>query len=469
MVDKEKFLGMLSIGIFFKSWHHLVDINLHWYYNPVNHKLEPLIREVGMYPEFGFKTEIKSATDRIKHYQFQFDYFHKEIAHGLPNFIHSYTQYLKKTDPQFLHKLDLNVLKVALAVQQKITKYPYQKPFELLPARFQQVQKGILDVLKMRYTELLKVPSQNYREESHSNSKNIIRWKNKVVLNKDGFTLHENQTLIIEPGTKILLSGKNCVVKLNGNTQGIGTSNQPIVWLVHPETRGSLFIENKGKLQLSHCVFDGFSSLSDGIWSTPAGITIHESHEAQFLFCKFKNNRKGDDMLNLFGCNNFYMWKCSFENVLSDAFDSDFSSGVVNQCTFQHIGNDGVDGSGSNLTVMNSMFKFVQDKAISSGEKSQFFAHHNTIDSCAIGFVSKDLSLLNESHNTLRNNQLDYAAFVKKPEYGPASIVSDKDLNNYKYLFQRKSIIKHRAKKTVMIKDVESKLYGNEFGRATKK
>jgi hypothetical protein len=469
MVDKEKFLGMLSIGIFFKSWHHLVDINLHWYYNPVNHKLEPLIREVGMYPEFGFKTEIKSANDRMKHYQFQFDYFHKEIAHGLPNFIHSYTQYLKKTDPNYLHKLDQNVLKVALAVQQKINQYPYQKPYELLPARFQQAQKGILDVLQMRYTELLKVPTQNYREESQFTSNNIIRWKNKVVINEKGYTLHENQTLIIEPGTKILLSGKKCVVKLLGNTQAIGTLNQPISWLVAQQTNGSLFIQNQGKLQLTHCIFDGFSSLSDGIWSTPAGITIHESNHAQIHFCQFKNNRKGDDMLNLFGCNNFNMWQCTFENILSDAFDSDFSTGIVHQCRFNKIGNDGVDGSGSNITVKNSHFNYVQDKAISSGEKSKFIAQHNTIDSCAIAFVSKDLSVLKETSNTLSNNQLDYAAFVKKPEYGPASLVSDQDLTTKKYLFQRKSIIKHRGKKTVMIKDVESKLYGNEFGRATQK
>lgn len=469
MVDKEKFLGMLAIGIFFKSWHHLVDINLHWYYNPVNHKLEPLIREVGMYPDFGFKKEIKSAQDRIDHYQFQFDYFHKTIAHGLPNFINSYTQFLSKTDPLFLQKLDQNVLKVAQAVQQKINHYPYQKPYEMLPARFQQAQKGIIDVLKMRSAELLKIPTQNYREESNTAANNIIRWKNNVVLNENGFTLQENQTLIIEPGTQVLFTGKNCVVKLLGSMQSQGTKALPIKWLVAPQTNGSLFIQNQGKLQLTHCIFDGFSSLSDGIWSTPAGITIHESHFAQILNCTFKNNRKGDDMLNLFGCNKFNMWQCSFENILSDAFDSDFSSGTVNQCKFSNIGNDGVDGSGSKITVTQSHFNFVQDKAISSGEKSQFIAHHNTIDSCAIAFVSKDLSVLKESSNKLTNNQLDYAAFVKKPEYGPPSIQSDQDLNTKKYLFQRKSIIKHGGKKIVMIKDVESKLYGNEFGRATKK
>ena len=469
MVDKDKFLGFLAIGIFFKSWHHLVDINLHWYYNPVNNKLEPIIREVGMYPEFGFKTEIKSAADRIAHYQFQFDYFHKEISHGLPNFVNSYTQYLKKTDPKFFQKLDQNVLKVAQQVQQKIKQFPYQKPYELLPARFQQAQKGILDVLKMRSTELIKVPTQTFREETNSNSVNIIRWKNKIVLTEAGFTLRENQTLIIDPGTQIILSSKKCVIKLMGNTLAMGTPSQPITWVVTPQTRGSLFIENQGKLQLSHCIFDGFSSLSEGIWSTPAGITIHESHDAQIHFCTFKNNRLGDDMLNLFGCKNFNIWQCSFENILSDAFDSDFSSGVVNQCRFYNIGNDGVDGSGSMITVTNSVFNLVQDKAISSGERSQFIAHHNIIDSCAIGFVSKDLSLLDESNNTLIHNQLDYAAFIKKPEYGPASLTSDKDLKNYKYLFQRKSNIKHSGKKTVLIKDVESKLYGNEFGRATKK
>lgn len=469
MIDEEKFLGLLAIGVYFKSWHHLVDINLHWYYNPVNHKLEPLIREISMYPEFGFKKEIKTAQDRMDHYKFQFRYFHENFAHKLPNFLNSYTQYLNKTDPLFYQKLDQNVLKVAHSVQSIIKEYPYQKPYEMLPARFQKAQQGIIDVLKMRSAELLKIPTKQYRQEFNVDPPAIIRWKNKVVINDDGFTLDKNQTLIIEAGTQIKLTGKNCVIKLLGNVQALGHSKSPIHWVVSPQTRGSLFIEDESHLVLSYCIFDGFSSLSNGFWSTPAGITIHKSHFAQIDHCLFKNNRKGDDMLNLFGCNNFRIEQCKFQNILSDAFDSDFSSGTVSQCTFENIGNDGVDGSGSNITVIHSRFNRVQDKAISSGEKSSFIAKYNEIDSCAIAFVSKDLSILEEYSNTLSNNQLDYASFEKKPEYGPATLTSDQDLNSRKFLFQHKTTIHHRGKKIKTIKDVESKLYGNKFGKATQK
>ena len=156
-------------------------------------------------------------------------------------------------------------------------------------------------------------------------------------------------------------------------------------------------------------------------------------------------------------------------DILSDAFDSDFSNGNVFNCEFKRIGNDGVDGSGSNINIRSCTFNDVKDKAISAGEKSNFSVFNSMVSNSEIGFVSKDQSILTVSNCQQKNNQLEYAIFQKKPEYGPAKLIVDIDLNKHRYLVQKNCSIKHQGGKIKKVKDVESKLYGNEFGTATKK
>ena len=174
-------------------------------------------------------------------------------------------------------------------------------------------------------------------------------------------------------------------------------------------------------------------------------------------------------MLNIFGCTNFKIDNCIFQNILSDAFDSDFSSGNVSNSKFINVGNDGVDGSGSDIKIINCTFNQIKDKAISAGEKSNFNVVKSSVRNSEICFVSKDQSILHVKDCQSNQNKLDYAIFQKKPEYGAAKLTADIDLNNSRYLIQNNSIINHAGGKIKRVKDVESKLYGNEFGAATKK
>lgn len=187
-----------------------------------------------------------------------------------------------------------------------------------------------------------------------------------------------------------------------------------------------------------------------------------------FENCTFSDNVRGDDMLNCFHAK-FKIKNCAFNNVLSDAFDSDFSSGTVAGCSFSNVGNDGVDCSGSTLEISETMFTKIGDKAISAGENSTISISNNTISESAIGFVAKDGSKLMLSDSiVLENNDLDFAVFMKKVFYDYPSLTIQNDVKKYSYLFQKGAIIIPMDTTLVFVEDVESKLYGKEYGKASK-
>ena len=56
------------------------------------------------------------------------------------------------------------------------------------------------------------------------------------------------------------------------------------------------------------------------------------------------------------------MKNLTISSTFSDAFDSDFSTGVIDSCSFFDVDGDAVDLSGSEVNIKNSKFKNVRDK-----------------------------------------------------------------------------------------------------------
>ena len=112
-------------------------------------------------------------------------------------------------------------------------------------------------------------------------------------------------------------------------------------------------------------------------------------------------------------------------------------------------------------------FKNVYDKAISAGEKSNFYLTNCSISNSEIGIVSKDDSNIKVTNNELFNNSLDFASFVKKNFYGPTkAIFKNTSLKNY--LIEKKSKISG-LEDVIYTSKVEKKLYGNLYGKASEK
>ena len=111
------------------------------------------------------------------------------------------------------------------------------------------------------------------------------------------------------------------------------------------------------------------------------------------------------------------------ENTFSDGLDSDFSNGTISYSIFKNTGNDCIDLSGSNVEINYCEIQNSGDKGISGGENSIVKVENTTIDQAKIAIASKDLSTITVSGTTIQNVEISFAAFQKKPEFGPAKVI----------------------------------------------
>jgi hypothetical protein len=462
-IDHHKTRGAWALGMVNGSWHHWVDINMHWYYNPVNHKFEPTIREVNIDPDWQLKGNLSTFENRKKAYQNYLRKIQTEIVKGRPNFLVSYAQWGAQHIPDFWEKLDAEVGNAARKTERLIPEY--KEPIMPLDPIQMAHYKQNIDYLAQFTKALNHIPQYLPKTKQKYDALTI-----SGTQTFSNITHHsKNTSVTVSPGTRIRFVGPKALWQINGAIHFNGTAQKPIVVEASPECAASIFIESQSKVVLEHVIFKGLSNLEHNIWKTPSAIAFHKTHDIRISHCTFLDNRRGDDYLNLFGCSQFTIEHCRFENIKSDAFDSDFSNGSVTHSLFNKIGNDGIDGSGSEIHIANCNFNYIQDKAVSSGEKSQFTITNSSIHNSEIGLVSKDKSTLQVAHTRIQHVRLSAAVFQKKPEYGPAKMKIDRDLNDAHYLIEEGSTINHYGDTLYVSKNVKDLLYGNEYGSATQK
>jgi hypothetical protein len=164
-------------------------------------------------------------------------------------------------------------------------------------------------------------------------------------------------------------------------------------------------------------------SINRGGWQTPSAVTFYEA-DVDFIHCTFESNVNCDDALNVVR-SDFFAENCLFVNTFADAFDSDFCTGKVLNSEFRNTGNDAIDFSGSQVFISGCKMFEISDKAISGGENSHLTVENCNVDKANIGVAAKDLSHLELKDVNIRKTVYAFTAFVKKPEYGPATISAD--------------------------------------------
>lgn len=155
-------------------------------------------------------------------------------------------------------------------------------------------------------------------------------------------------------------------------------------------------------------------------WITTGGVTFYESPIA------LSNSRLLDsiaeDAINVVH-SEFEFMHTEFGNIGSDAFDGDFVHGRIEQCAFHDVWGDGIDLSGSEVDVQDVTLFRVYDKGISVGEGSVVDANDVRATDVGIAIASKDMSRVTVQEMYIARAWVaGLAAFLKKMEYGPASI-----------------------------------------------
>ncbi len=108
--------------------------------------------------------------------------------------------------------------------------------------------------------------------------------------------------------------------------------------------------------------------------------------------------------------------------MFSDGFDGDFVRVLFQIVTSKKIQGDGVDFSGSDVSISECHFHDIKDKAVSAGGKSKL--EIDTISAVSVGYgvVSKDQSEVFLSKSSIHNVGVAAIAAYQKTEFGPAKI-----------------------------------------------
>ncbi len=226
-----------------------------------------------------------------------------------------------------------------------------------------------------------------------------------------------------------------------------GTREEPVIIMSSDSTaEGFTLLQAKGISVIQNVRFSHLNTLDYKTWQLTGAVTFYESnvHLKNVLL----NNNQCEDGINMVR-SQFTLENTRFVNTHSDAFDSDFSSGLVQNCAFYKVGNDALDLSGSHIRIDSVYANQVNDKGISGGEASHLVVSNVVINHANIGMASKDLSDLKVSDSYISNCRYGLILLQKKAEYGPATM----EINNIKishtltrWMIEKGSVIKWDGK-----------------------
>ena len=270
-------------------------------------------------------------------------------------------------------------------------------------------------------------PQQELFENLTIESNEYFEIKDSVVLFKKG--KHETTKDILIPTNYKVFFPEGFEIDFKQNAKFIskspvfmaGTKAEPIkIYSSDGTARGFTVIEPRDSCILRHVHFSNFNTLKHKSWNLTGAVTIYEGLVA-LENCTFEKNNC-EDGLNLVRCE-FKMTGCTVSETFSDGFDGDFCNGTIWNSKFLNTGNDGLDFSGSYINIHNCIADKCGDKGVSVGEESEVNLFDSKVTNSVIGVASKDFSILAIENLTLENCDQGFAAYQKKPEFGPSRIL----------------------------------------------
>ena len=322
------------------------------------------------------------------------------------------------------------------------------------------------------YSQISSLDFLNYFKYSKDSNSIFLKNKNTIITKK--ISIPKGHNVILNAGETIDLINSSAILsysafKINGE---IGKMVK--VKSSDSTGEGIHIIQSNDSSKINYFNFSNqfsfYDTLKSNHHSLPSAFTVYGGkvtiENSVFI------NLKSEDAINLFRCE-FKIENIKIENIFSDAFDADFCTGFMKNCSFINCGNDGVDISGGRLEISESEFLNIKDKAISAGEESKLKASKCTVQNSSMGIISKDLSVVKSIQNKLLDCEIGFCAFQKKGEFGPAEIFSiDDEITNCSVnnLIEYNSNLTFNGEKIrVFQNNVIDYLYGKKYGKATLK
>jgi len=251
------------------------------------------------------------------------------------------------------------------------------------------------------------------------NQKNIIVRQGSITIDHP-VIIPAGYKLIVSPGTHIDLVNRAAIISYSPVFL-LGTVNNPVT-VSSSDFSGNGFtvLQAGGRSKIEYTRFENLNTLDYKGWTLSGSVTFYESN-VDIAHTTFYRNQC-EDALNSVR-SDFTVKDCEFDYTFSDAFDSDFSTGLVENSTFKNIGNDAVDFSGSKIKINNCRMEDVNDKGVSGGENSRLTVDNTVIIRANIGVASKDMSVVKVDNSRIMDCNYGLVLLQKKPEYGPATMI----------------------------------------------
>lgn len=292
-------------------------------------------------------------------------------------------------------------------------------------------------------------------------------------INKD-LIIPKGKVFRFEAGATLDMVNRAKII-CNTTVNSIGTKKQPVTIMSSDSTsRGFIVLRAPERSRLEHTFLKNLNCPKDFGYGIPGAMTFFES-PVDISHTTFDTNIQGDDFLNIVRTN-FTMDHTTFKNINADAFDCDFCDGEVTNSTFLNVGNDGVDVSGTKISIRDSYMELVQDKALSAGEDSQMEVKNVKIINSSLALTAKDKSHIEASNVTIEDCDIGVSLFQKKAEFGPAtanlknSTIALSHPEPFWYLIETGSVFHLDG---ILIDTtntgVKKLLYGNKYGEASKR
>jgi len=267
-----------------------------------------------------------------------------------------------------------------------------------------------------------------------------------------------NQNIFIKGDVRInegvrLNFAEDASLIIEGNLNAIGSTDSSITFSSLAESWNGLYVFNSSKGSvLKNVIFQNTTGIANGILDLTGGVVFYNAKVdmEDIIF----SNTVAEDALNIVN-STYYLKNLSFYGSRSDAFDSDYSLGVINSISFNNIGGDALDFSGSNVKINGFFAENVRDKAISVGENSIVDITNVKINNVGVAIASKDGSSAYASNCKIENFKLSaFMTYVKKNNYSSPSL-SLKNCLTANQIFEE---VYFRQKGTELISDNEENI-----------
>lgn len=250
-------------------------------------------------------------------------------------------------------------------------------------------------------------------------NKNIYIKSGNITIAKP-IIIPEGYKVYFSAGTKIDLVDSAMIISYSPVFMS-GTKSDPVI-VTSSDFSGNGFtvIQADETSIIENVVFENLYTLNYHNWKLTGALTFYESNVI-IINTKFYRNQC-EDALNIIR-SDFMLSNSSFDYIYSDAFDADFSSGIVENNYYRNINNDAMDFSGSEITIRDTEVYGAKDKGISGGENSKLTIINTSIINSNIGVASKDLSIVEIIDSEVINCNYGLVLLQKKPEYGPSVVI----------------------------------------------